>query len=75
MILKIKGKQDVRWEPEVRFDLRYEGTAVSLFIKKGDNAEQAILHFTPNGKVKALGVYADIGYPTSLDKTLIIEKA
>ena len=61
MILNIKDNPRST-DSRVTFRLQYEGDDVNLFLKKDDNAEQAVLKFKANGEVTTIATYTDIGF-------------
>jgi len=59
-------------EPQVIIRLVYRGSLVSLMIQKQGEAEQAVLEFLPNGTVRRLTTYTDIGFKTGGDGRIVI---
>jgi hypothetical protein len=66
MKLRIKEVPEVVREEDkkITFSLEQQGDNINLVLQKEGHVSQTVISFSPDGIVKRLSVYTDIGFKT-----------
>jgi hypothetical protein len=66
MKLRIKEVPEVVREEDkkITFSLEQQGDNINLVLQKEGHVSQTVISFSPDGTVKRLSVYTDIGFKT-----------